>query len=93
MGFLRLGALRSQVDDQTLAQLERVILTRMLGERSFRLQLHRGRFQSSEPVTVSPEQPIVFAFDAEFEPPIDERMAAEMLEEIEITGGLHFVVA
>jgi hypothetical protein len=86
MGFLRLGALRSQVDDQTLAQLERVILTRMLGERSFRLQLHRGRFQS-------PEQPIVFAFDAEFEPPIDERMAAEMLEEIEITGGLHVVVA
>ena len=76
---------------QTLAQLERVILTRGV-ERSW-VQLHRGRFPWSEPVTVSPEQPIVVAFDAEFEPPIDEGMAAEMLEEIEITSGLHVVVA
>lgn len=93
MGFLRLGALRSEVDDQTLAQLERVILTRMLGEQTFLLQLHRGRSSSSESVTVSPEQPIVFAFDAEFIPPIDERVARQMLEEIAITGGLHVVLA
>lgn len=93
MGFLRLGALRSQVDDQTLAQLERVILTRMLDEQSFLLQLHRGLASPSESVRVSPEQPIVFAFDAELEPLIDERVAAEMLEEIEITGGLHVVLA
>lgn len=92
MGFLRLGALRSEVDDQTLAQLEHVILARMTDEQSFLLQLHRGR-SSSESVTVSPEQPIVFAFDAEFEPPIDERVARQMLEEIAMTGGLHVVLA
>jgi len=92
MGFLRLGALRSHMDDQTLAQLERVILTRMLDEQSFLLQLHHGLATPAESVRVSPEQPIVFAFDAELEPQIDERAAAEMLEEIAITGGLHVVL-